>query len=590
MPITKQDKQELNQVYSDWSERYGGCKEDYFACMYLKSKFRCEIPELAPRIAFGGNDYGLDAYFIDRDAKNLYLFQFKWSENHSLFKDSFDRLAKDGMQRIFGNAMADPVANELLNTLRAELNECKFLIKNVFVHFVFKGDIDQAEESKGLQSRRENLQNKHHLVQEYFGDPDVALNVEFITDRRLPPKPKPSESHKVTFSQDDSVRTEYEQKVMYVGFLPLMDLYRIYKSLGQLFLDRNIRFGLSADNSPNTKIRETLGDIVLKAKTSPDVFAFNHNGVTLAAEHVSFHDGHALIKVPRLLNGAQTITSVAKFLSDNEGHPALEANANALESIKVLAKIVVDDPFSDFVTNITICNNRQNPVQPWNLRANDQIQCDLYDKLKEARVFYERQDNAFRNFSLEEFEDMDVEASRPMRIRPLAQTFLAVQGEIAKMSQLPDVFENQKWYDDTFREAYKHCDARKIVLVYKVHLVLKDPVQRLVDRSSQKVGQAIVRAKNLVWALLIQGLLNDPKLPELLEEFGTSLKKENLFREHLKSLASSKLLPVLKEVLATEQYKERMDEERYDFLRTKEVFNQCKTVATEKFGWVKKSL
>ncbi|MCX7406668.1 MAG: AIPR family protein, partial [Planctomycetales bacterium] len=338
MPITKQDKQELNQVYSDWSERYSGCKEDYFACMYLKSKFRCDIPELAPRIAFGGNDYGLDAYFVDRETKNLYLYQFKWSENHNLFKDSLDRLAKNGMQRIFGNAMADPTANELLNTLRAELNECKFLIKNVFVHFVFKGGIDQAEESKGLQSRRENLQNKAHLVHEYFGDTDIELNVEFITDRRLPPKRKPSESHKVTFSQNDSVRTEYEQRVMYVGFLPLMDLYRIYKSLGQLFLDRNIRFGLSADNSPNTKIRETLGDIVLKKRTSPDVFAFNHNGVTLAAEQVAFHDGHALFKVPRLLNGAQTITSVAKFLSDNEGHPALEANADVLESIKVLAK------------------------------------------------------------------------------------------------------------------------------------------------------------------------------------------------------------------------------------------------------------
>jgi hypothetical protein len=24
-------------MYSDWSERYGGCKEDYFACMYLKN-------------------------------------------------------------------------------------------------------------------------------------------------------------------------------------------------------------------------------------------------------------------------------------------------------------------------------------------------------------------------------------------------------------------------------------------------------------------------------------------------------------------------------------------------------------------------
>ena len=50
MPIMKQDKHDLDQMHSDWSERYCGCKEDYFACLYLKNKFRCDVPELAPRI------------------------------------------------------------------------------------------------------------------------------------------------------------------------------------------------------------------------------------------------------------------------------------------------------------------------------------------------------------------------------------------------------------------------------------------------------------------------------------------------------------------------------------------------------------
>ena len=175
-------------------------------------------------------------------------------------------------------------------------------------------------------------------------------------------------------------------------------------------------------------------------------------------------------------------------------------------------------------------------------------------------------------------------------VRPLAQTFLAVQGEITRMSKLPDVFENQKWYEDTFRESYLHSDARKIVLAYKVHLVLKDPVQRLVERATQKLALAFSRAKSLVWALLIQAILNDQKLQQGLEDYGTSLRKEATFREYLRVLASSKLFPILKEVLCRAEYKERMDKERYDFLRSKEVFNQCKEVGAEKFGWLKKSL
>ena len=100
--LTKHDKQELDQIHSDWFDKYGGCEEDYFACLYLTKKFHSSVPDIAHQIAFGGNDYGLDAYHIDRGARNLYLYQFKWSENHNLFKGSMDRLAKDGMQRIFG--------------------------------------------------------------------------------------------------------------------------------------------------------------------------------------------------------------------------------------------------------------------------------------------------------------------------------------------------------------------------------------------------------------------------------------------------------------------------------------------------------
>jgi hypothetical protein len=591
MPITKQDKQQLDQIHSDWSEKYGGCKEDYFACLYLTTKFRCTVPEVAARIAFGGNDYGLDAYFIDPESKNLYLYQFKWSDNHNLFKDSLDRLAKDGMNRVFGNPMADPVANEFLNMLRAELHEFRSAIKHVLVHFVFKGDVDAAEESEGLRSRRENLENKSHFVQTHFGDSDVDLTFEFLSDRRRPPTPKPIELYEIGFSEKVSIKTTDDNKLMHVGFIPLMDLHRIYKSLDKRFLDRNIRFGLSDDNAPNKKIRDALGDIVLKQTVSPDVFAFNHNGVTLAAEELTFENEHALIKVPRLLNGAQTVTSVNKFIADNDGNPNLARNAKILQSIQVLAKIVVDDPFSDFITNVTICNNRQNPVEPWNLRANDRIQCDLFDKLKDdAKVLYSRQENSFRNYSVEELEEMGVDTSRGILIRPLAQTFLAVQGEIARMSQLPEIFENQKWYEDTFRESYRECDARKIVVAYKVNLMLKDPMQRLVERANQKLGQAIGKGRNLIWALLIQGILNDSKLFSLLEDHGFNLRRESAFREYLKTFASSKLFPILKEVIERREYKDRLEKEKYDFLRTRDIFIQCKDIAADKFRWVKKSL
>ena len=98
-------------------------------------------------------------------------------------------------------------------------------------------------------------------------------------------------------------------------------------------------------------------------------------------------------------------------------------------------------------------------------------------------------------------------------------------------------------------------------------LVLKDPIEKLNEVASQKIRYAVQKARNLIWALTIQALFNDPKLSDLLDQFGTGLKKETAFREYLRKLASSRLLPILKkEGLAKPEHAERMANERYDFL------------------------
>src|SRR5262245_22551575 len=97
MAISKQERQALDQIFSEYKDRYGRRAEDYYALLYLQRKFKCEASVIAHQIAFGNNDYGLDAYYIDREARNLHLYQFKWSENHNLFKESMERLIKSGM-------------------------------------------------------------------------------------------------------------------------------------------------------------------------------------------------------------------------------------------------------------------------------------------------------------------------------------------------------------------------------------------------------------------------------------------------------------------------------------------------------------
>jgi hypothetical protein len=590
MAITRKDQQELAQVFTDLGD-LGGRKEDYFPVLYMAKKFKCEPRDIAQQVAFGGNDYGIDAYFIDRPSKNLYLFQFKWSEDHNLFKDSMERLATVGIERIFGNPLQDPTQNELLRLLKADLRECQDLIERVYIQFVFKGDLESTDTSTGLQDRKENLESKKWLIEKFFKGRPVSLDVDFFTDKRQPPTPPPPDTHELQFTDSVTVQTPDKEKLLHVGFVRLMDLHRIYKSLGQKFFNRNIRAGLKADKPPNRKIREAMSAIVIKQQYPPAVFAFNHNGITLAAEHVQIHDGIAIIKVPRLLNGAQTVSSVDKFLEENDGNPALKQNNEVLESLRVLAKIVEYDPWSDFVTTVTICNNQQNPVHPWNLRANDRIQCDLQDKFREElKIFYSRQENEFENLTDADRREMDIDDPHDIELKRLAQTFLAAQGELDKMSRLPDVFESQKLYDETFRESYLHSDARKIVLAYKVGLVLNSPIRRLEELAPKKIAYAVGRARNLVWALIIQTLLNDDKINDWLDWYGQTLAKEADFKRILEQKASSRILPILKSVLADSTYMSKIENEKYSFLRTKELFRRCMDDAFSRFPWTRRQI
>lgn len=251
MPISLRDKQELDQIYSERKSKFGGRKEDYFAFLYICRKFKCSPEDIGNQVAFGGNDYGLDAFYLDRPSFNLYLYQFKWAENHNLFKGSMERLAKDGMQRIFGVGMPDPYKNELLNRLRGELSE-KPRIDRVFLHMVFMGDIEKVENSKGLAYWREELEKRQHLVAAFFGKENVELHVEFITQLRPPPPPLPKDEGSIAFTQFTSVESNNGTK-MYVGFVRLMDLFRLSQSLGVRFFSRNIRFGLKDEHNEPKK-------------------------------------------------------------------------------------------------------------------------------------------------------------------------------------------------------------------------------------------------------------------------------------------------------------------------------------------------
>lgn len=500
--------QSIDQVFTDLRKAAGGVRNDYFGLLYLEQEHGVPRAEAQAQIAFGGNDYGVDGFHFDRERRNFYLFQFKYSEDYRQFKVSFQRLIDDGMQRLFGAQNQDIKQNQLVQQIKASLLENHAIIDRFYFHFVFLGDPDTAEQSKVLEDLRETLENKKFLIDNFLGRP-VTLAVEFKSARS---KRAGGVSH-VEKTQVYPLHLSHmitrngpDGEAMHVGFVPLLDLQAIFTDMGQRFFERNIRAALSPEGSVNRALKNAFRR-VLDGRASSLAFAFSHNGVTLAAEVLAKDDGSYHITAPRLLNGAQTVTTFASFLKENEANARLTDQQGAVQTLQVPCRIITAAA-PDFITTVTINTNRQNPVEPWNLRANDRIQLALADKFQEeVNLYYERQENAFRNLSDEAIEELEVEGGKAIQLYKLAQTFAVVDGEIDKLKRMTEVFENDQSYAQLFNESRLTLDARKVVLAYKAGLYAGRLV-REVEEMGQNRYAFVRRGRNLLWALVVQGMLN----------------------------------------------------------------------------------
>jgi hypothetical protein len=267
----------IDQAFSDLKQSCGGVRNDYFGLLYLEQEFGLERDRALSQVAFGGNDYGVDGFHFDREKRNLYLFQFKWSESHAQFKQSFNRLIDAGMERIFGAGNQDQHLNQLLQQLKSCLIENEAVIDRVCIHFVFAGDPAEAERSQVLDKLREDLENKKYLIDQRFGRP-VTLVIEFRSarTRKVGSTSHLRKTHTYPISLDETVtRAGPNGESMTIGFIRAVDLCTMYREMGERFFERNIRAALPEDKAVNRSIQQSIRRIVLDGKDDPRVFAFN---------------------------------------------------------------------------------------------------------------------------------------------------------------------------------------------------------------------------------------------------------------------------------------------------------------------------
>jgi hypothetical protein len=583
---------QIDQAYSDLRSTCGDVREDYFGLLYLEREHNVPREKALNQVAFGGHDYGVDGFHFDEQRRNLYLFQFKYSDSYGQFKGSFHRLIDDGLERIFVKPNKDDAKNQLLLQLRSCLVENRTLIDQVCFRFVFTGDPEEAERSRVLDKLREDLENKKYLIEQFFGRGEVQVVVEFrsATGRvGVVHTPRPNAIFKLPLTDLIVVDGPGSAK-MHIGFIRLADLHRMHTDLGARFFDNNIRYGLGESEAVNRAITKALRQIVIDKSEDPSAFAFNHNGITLFAERVEQDDDQWNLTAPRLLNGAQTVTTVSSFRTANKDNPKLAQGQEVFESIRVLCKVITSAD-QKFITRVTINNNRQNPVEPWNLHANDLIQLELQDKFRgDVGIYYERQENAFDQLSAEDLEDYGItEESKAVQMLKLTQTFLLTDGLISRLSEMRRVFEDDKVYEQVFRPARLKADSRHILLCYKIQFRLRKLANEIEQKGQNKYW-FISRARYLLWALLSQGLLNHENIEKFADTHGTSMILPADYTELLTWLATARVRPLLSDLMHDRDYAQKVEEQNLSFLRTDRAFEKCMENAYKKWHWIHKKL
>ncbi len=297
-----------------------------------------------------------------------------------------------------------------------------------------------------------------------------------------------------------------------------------------------------------------------------------------------------LLTAPRLLNGAQTVTTLDSFLKANKDNPKLIEGRQRFDEMRVLCKIITNAD-QKFVTRVTINNNRQNPVEPWNLHANDLIQLELQDKFRtDLGIYYERQENAFSQLGVEDLEDYGIrEESKAIQMLKLTQTFLLTDGTISRLAEMRRVFEDDRVYEQVFRPTRLKADSRRILLCYKVQFRLRKLAGEIEQKGQNKYW-FISRSRYLLWALVCQGLLNHDDLEELAENHGKTMSISANYNELLSYLATARVRMLLSELMQDKDYREKVEQGNLSFLRTDRAFDKCMEIAYDKWRWVHRKL
>lgn len=451
--------------------------ENLVATIHLMNVHGIDAHAALDQSSRGANDSGIDAWFYDDGNRRLLIYQSKLTEAKSQTLRGFDDLnrARQWLEQVIvcGAVENVPSDNPCLFNLYTRLSAVREDVRRV--EFILVSLFDQNELEDNSEYRdfeREVSQSQLYAFMRQSRNGTVAIQAtQYNLEPCVPVGPKVYQIDKI---QDSRVvlRKGAHLDLAYLTLSSLVDLYR---QRGDILFDKNIRLSLVETKEGRKRLvhpMEHTLDQITKGELSPNIFPFYHTGVTIAALASSTDDQSLNLEAPSIINGCQTISIANEYLKKLERQKN-EAAIRVFRQIKVVAKVVIGTT-TDELREITNANNRQNPIDDWQLFCNEPIHIEIEAALKDCGVFYERQKGKFASVmkNADNAKHYYNTNGTFIQVTDLGQIIALARQNLSWVAKPGDIFVNKDNHDKLFDRAIPRF-TRDIVFAWNLYKAMK---------------------------------------------------------------------------------------------------------------------
>lgn len=455
--VDKSNTESLNQARSK-------------AFIHLFLKVKCGMTSFSERHDFiteGTQDGGVDAYYIDRENKKIFLIQSKFrttKDNFEKKKITANDLVSMEVQRILKGEEKDSRGTPFSAKIKKLQNEWSKISDQAYYKYrvIILGNMENYTD----EQIKRIIENSDYEVFD-FNRTYKELVFPLCSGTYYDPK-----EIKITIDLVNKEQSTLKQRIstnlgdfpIRVIFVPTKEIGRIMSRYKNAILKYNPRNFLSLSN--NKVNRKIMGSII---NNNANDFAIYNNGITIIADSFESTESTGTINVgqvvmlnPQIINGGQTAYVLSKIYEDQK-----EKDYSVFNGKEVMLKVIIltskKDLNIDFIEQISNATNQQTRVEEADRRSNDKIQLAIEEAIFDTfGYFYERKKGEFFNGIDRKYIDKNLVVNR----YGLVKAYLAWQGDAsnARRSGMDTLFR-EKRFNDIMK---KYADFKKMFFAYKV--------------------------------------------------------------------------------------------------------------------------